>query len=292
MAVRLRHRRGRPAPVPRPGPPVVLFLPAHDEEATVAAVVTRVPARVAGRRVECLVVDDGSGDRTAERAAAAGATVLSVPANRGLGAAVRLGLAAAVAWGRPRSPSATPTASTTWPSWSGWSPPSWKGGPTTWSAPASPARSGACCPSAASATWPSPCCCGSWPGPDRRRPERVPGPVAGGRGRRRDRPRLQLRPGAHPRPAGQGLPLPGGADRLPVPHLWPPFVRPLRYLRRVVPAVWQQPTRRRLGVGLRPTTITLRPARSPVVGRSVLDHVVGGLGGGGPGGVVEGAVGP
>jgi glycosyltransferase involved in cell wall biosynthesis len=41
------------------------------------------------------VVDDGSGDRTAELAAAAGATVLSVAVNRGLGAAVRRGLAAA-----------------------------------------------------------------------------------------------------------------------------------------------------------------------------------------------------
>jgi len=97
MALRL------PAP-PRPpgdgapaGPgPVVVFLPAHDEEATVAAVLARVPELVLGRRVECLVVDDGSGDRTAELAAAAGASVLSLAANRGLGAAVRLGLAAAV----------------------------------------------------------------------------------------------------------------------------------------------------------------------------------------------------
>src|SRR5215211_5074196 len=99
MAVRLPTPPRPPGPGPAAGPgPVVLFLPAHDEEATVAAVVTRAPARVAGRRVECLVVDDGSGDRTAERAAAAGATVLSLPANRGLGAAARLGLAAAVAF--------------------------------------------------------------------------------------------------------------------------------------------------------------------------------------------------
>jgi glycosyltransferase involved in cell wall biosynthesis len=76
--------------------PVVLFLPAHDEEVTVAAVVGRVPDRVLGRRVECLVVDDGSRDRTAELAAKAGATVLGSAANRGLGAAVRSGLAAAV----------------------------------------------------------------------------------------------------------------------------------------------------------------------------------------------------
>ncbi|HWD43653.1 MAG TPA: glycosyltransferase family 2 protein, partial [Actinomycetota bacterium] len=97
MALRLPAAPEPPGPGPAAGDgPVVLFLPAHDEEATVAAVVARVPERVAGRRVEILVVDDGSGDRTAERAAAAGATVMSEPANRGLGAAVRTGLAAAV----------------------------------------------------------------------------------------------------------------------------------------------------------------------------------------------------
>jgi glycosyltransferase involved in cell wall biosynthesis len=86
-----------PGPGPAAGPgPVVVFLPAHDEEATVAAVVRRVPALVLGRRVECLVVDDGSGDRTAELAAGAGATVVATGGNRGLGAAVRAGLAAAV----------------------------------------------------------------------------------------------------------------------------------------------------------------------------------------------------
>ena len=97
MVLRLPTPPVPPGHGPPAGPgPVVVFLPAHDEEATVAAVVARVPALVLGRRVECLVVDDGSGDRTAELAAAAGATVLSVATNRGLGAAVRLGLAAAV----------------------------------------------------------------------------------------------------------------------------------------------------------------------------------------------------
>jgi glycosyltransferase involved in cell wall biosynthesis len=96
MALRLPVPPAPPGRGPAAGPgPVVVFLPAHDEEATVAAVVARVPERVLGRRVECLVVDDGSGDRTAELAAAAGATVLTSAANRGLGAAVRTGLAAA-----------------------------------------------------------------------------------------------------------------------------------------------------------------------------------------------------
>lgn len=75
-----------------PGP-VVLFLPAHDEEATVAAVVGRAPAEVCGHPVRVVVVDDGSGDGTAAAAAAAGADVRSFAANRGLGAAVRAGLA-------------------------------------------------------------------------------------------------------------------------------------------------------------------------------------------------------
>jgi glycosyltransferase involved in cell wall biosynthesis len=97
MALRLPASPEPPGHGPPAGPgPVVVFLPAHDEEATVAAVVARVPALVRGRRVECLVIDDGSGDRTAELAAEAGATVLSSASNRGLGAAVRVGLAAAV----------------------------------------------------------------------------------------------------------------------------------------------------------------------------------------------------
>ena len=54
------------------------------------------PATVCGRRVECLVVDDGSTDATAALAAAAGADVLRQGRNRGLGAAVRAGLAEAV----------------------------------------------------------------------------------------------------------------------------------------------------------------------------------------------------
>ncbi len=79
--------------------PVVLFLPAHNEEATVAQVVARTPATVAGRPVRCIVVDDGSSDATATRAAAAGAQVVSLPRNLGLGAAVRIGLDRAVAEG-------------------------------------------------------------------------------------------------------------------------------------------------------------------------------------------------
>ncbi|MGH8903552.1 MAG: lysylphosphatidylglycerol synthase domain-containing protein [Egibacteraceae bacterium] len=80
-----------------PDAPVLLFLPAHDEEAAVAGVINRVPPTVCGRPVRCLVVDDGSTDGTAGAAAAAGAEVSSLGVNRGLGAAVRHGLAAGLA---------------------------------------------------------------------------------------------------------------------------------------------------------------------------------------------------
>jgi uncharacterized membrane protein YbhN (UPF0104 family) len=95
--VRLPRERPAPPPAaPAPPGPVVLVLPAHDEEATVAAVVGRAPAAVAGREVCVVVVDDGSRDATLVQAAMAGAEVAVMGANRGLGAAVRRGLAEAV----------------------------------------------------------------------------------------------------------------------------------------------------------------------------------------------------
>src|SRR5215207_4696895 len=91
-------------PPPRPGrepvdpaAPIVAMLPAHDEEATVGDVVRRLPQTACGRPVVALVVDDGSTDASADRAAAAGARVVRQSGNLGLGAAVRRGLAEATA---------------------------------------------------------------------------------------------------------------------------------------------------------------------------------------------------
>ena len=71
---------------------VAAIVPAFDEEKTVGAVV-RVLASSRGVD-EVIVVSDGSTDRTAEAAAAAGARVLRLRENVGKGGAVRMGAAA------------------------------------------------------------------------------------------------------------------------------------------------------------------------------------------------------
>jgi uncharacterized membrane protein YbhN (UPF0104 family) len=75
-----------------PDRPVVLFMPAHNEAESVGSVVSRVPKMVIGRPVLCLVVDDGSSDGTGQVAESAGARVVRLGKNQGLGAAVRIGL--------------------------------------------------------------------------------------------------------------------------------------------------------------------------------------------------------
>ena len=69
---------------------VSVIIPAFNEEEGIAAVVAAVLARRPWREV--LVVDDGSTDRTAERAAGAGARVVRHPYNKGNGAAVKTGV--------------------------------------------------------------------------------------------------------------------------------------------------------------------------------------------------------
>jgi glycosyltransferase involved in cell wall biosynthesis len=67
----------------------VAIVPAYDEEASIARVVGELLAYDPGLCV--VVVDDGSTDRTAEVARAAGANVISLPFNLGIGGAVQTG---------------------------------------------------------------------------------------------------------------------------------------------------------------------------------------------------------
>ena len=73
------------------GAPIAVVIPAYNEEPTVAAVVRGIPREIGGKAVEVIVVVDGSDDRTAEEARAAGALVCDVPVNRGQGLIFMLG---------------------------------------------------------------------------------------------------------------------------------------------------------------------------------------------------------
>jgi glycosyltransferase involved in cell wall biosynthesis len=67
----------------------LVVIPALNEEASVAQVVKEV--REALTAVHVVVVDDGSDDRTSEVARAAGADVITLPFNIGVGGALRAG---------------------------------------------------------------------------------------------------------------------------------------------------------------------------------------------------------
>jgi dolichyl-phosphate beta-glucosyltransferase len=74
-----------------------VVVPAFNEAERLPRTLERIACHLDGWRepYEVLVVDDGSTDGTAERAAAAGATVIRNEANRGKGYAVRRGMLAA-----------------------------------------------------------------------------------------------------------------------------------------------------------------------------------------------------
>jgi glycosyltransferase involved in cell wall biosynthesis len=74
---------------PATDPPIVVVIPALNEERFIGSVVLQ--ARLYADRV--VVVDDGSTDATAEVARAAGAEIVSHPCNRGKGAALNTGFA-------------------------------------------------------------------------------------------------------------------------------------------------------------------------------------------------------
>ncbi len=71
---------------------VTVLIPAYNEELTIARTVAA--ARSLPGVLQVIVVDDGSTDKTAEKARAAGAEVLRTGVNRGKGAALNHGLKA------------------------------------------------------------------------------------------------------------------------------------------------------------------------------------------------------
>ncbi|MDP8256835.1 MAG: glycosyltransferase family 2 protein [Candidatus Alcyoniella australis] len=67
----------------------LVMIPALNEEQTIGDVVREAQAAIQGARV--LVINDGSTDRTAEVARAAGALVIDLPLRTGIGCAVQVG---------------------------------------------------------------------------------------------------------------------------------------------------------------------------------------------------------
>ncbi|WP_043322173.1 glycosyltransferase family 2 protein [Mycetocola saprophilus] len=67
----------------------LIVLPAYNEEASVGDVVREIHEKLGA--VACLVIDDGSADDTTRVAREAGATVVTLPLNLGVGGAMRVG---------------------------------------------------------------------------------------------------------------------------------------------------------------------------------------------------------
>jgi glycosyltransferase involved in cell wall biosynthesis len=72
-------------------PPVVVVIAAFDEADCIRGVLDAIPPEACGLAIETLVVDDGSGDGTAEVARAAGVHVARLERNCGHGVALRVG---------------------------------------------------------------------------------------------------------------------------------------------------------------------------------------------------------
>jgi glycosyltransferase involved in cell wall biosynthesis len=80
----------REAETPSRRDQVLVVIPAFNEESTVGAVIREVLAL--GPGFVPVVIDDGSTDRTARRAAEHGARLVSLPMNLGIGGAVQTGI--------------------------------------------------------------------------------------------------------------------------------------------------------------------------------------------------------
>lgn len=85
----MHGKRGNAVGADRDGRRVLIVIPAYNEAACVAAVIAEV--KLVLPHADLLVIDDGSRDRTAEVARAAGAGVARLPYNLGVGGAMRTG---------------------------------------------------------------------------------------------------------------------------------------------------------------------------------------------------------
>src|ERR1051326_1082194 len=80
---------------------LIVQIPAYNEESTIAQTIRDIPKKIDGfNAVETLVIDDGSGDNTADAARKAGAThIVQLKNHRGLSSAFVAGIDAALRLG-------------------------------------------------------------------------------------------------------------------------------------------------------------------------------------------------
>jgi len=71
--------------------PIYIIIPALNEEHNLRTLLPRVPETLVGKAVGVIVIDDGSTDGTRQAVEELGGVVVSLPVNRGQGAACRLG---------------------------------------------------------------------------------------------------------------------------------------------------------------------------------------------------------
>ncbi|NQV12788.1 MAG: glycosyltransferase family 2 protein [Parcubacteria group bacterium] len=72
---------------------LVVIIPAYNEAKTIATVINKIPRDLAGvDQVEVVVINDGSTDQTAKLAQEAGAVVVSLKQNQGVGGAFTVGM--------------------------------------------------------------------------------------------------------------------------------------------------------------------------------------------------------
>ena len=74
-----------------PFPPVVVVIPAYNEEENIGTVLSEMPKTVCGKPISVIVIDDGSTDQTADVVHEAGFPAVQSPIKRGGGAALRMG---------------------------------------------------------------------------------------------------------------------------------------------------------------------------------------------------------
>ena len=75
--------------------PALVIIPAYNEEGAIGPVLHGIPREACGLRVDTLVIDDGSADRTSEVSRAHGVYVATLGQNSGQGSALRVGYALA-----------------------------------------------------------------------------------------------------------------------------------------------------------------------------------------------------